>query len=402
MTEVAEFIFLIVAIIFSLMALVYSIELISALLFSARSTDGVPVGDDGRCVAVVIPAHNEATEIESTVRGVRKQLGNGDRVLVVADNCTDATAELARVAGAEVVERVDLSRRGKGYALDFGLKYLSLEPPDIVVFVDADSQMSPNLIETLAATSSVTGRPVQAKYLIVPPSASEVDFSVAGFAQIVKNFVRPIGLHNLGLPCQLTGSGMAFPWRTIQAAPLAHGHITEDLQLGLDLAHAGSPAVFCPSVEVKSEFPYSAQGAIAQRTRWERGHIQIIRSAWIWIWRAVVGRNTALLALALDMAVPPIALLVLVLAAIFSLSGVGALFGFSSFSLWLSGAALLAVLISTLLVWFRYGREVLPAHTLKRVLPYVVEKTSIYRGLLMSCSPPQWTRTDRHRPGHKP
>ena len=79
-------------------------------------------------VAVLVPAHNEATLIASTLASIRPQLREGDQLLVVADNCTDQTANLARAAGAHVVERQDQQRRGKGYALDFGVQHLRQSP----------------------------------------------------------------------------------------------------------------------------------------------------------------------------------------------------------------------------------------------------------------------------------
>ena len=70
---------------------------------------------------------------------------------------------------------------------------------------------------------------------------------VREFAWRVKNWVRPLGLSSLGLPCQLMGTGMAFPWEVIADARLATGSLAEDLKLGLELAANGHPPVFCPS-----------------------------------------------------------------------------------------------------------------------------------------------------------
>src|ERR1700683_5764217 len=81
-------------------------------------------------VAVIVPAHNESAGIRVALDSVMPQLMPGDRLVVVADNCTDDTAQVAAAAGAEVVERHDTSRRGKGCALDFGVRYLQLDPPE--------------------------------------------------------------------------------------------------------------------------------------------------------------------------------------------------------------------------------------------------------------------------------
>ena len=73
-----------------------------------------------------------------------------DRVLVVADNCDDHTAELARRAGAEVFVRIDPDHRGKGYAMQFGLQALRANPPDVIVVIDADCLTETDAIDTLA------------------------------------------------------------------------------------------------------------------------------------------------------------------------------------------------------------------------------------------------------------
>jgi len=85
-------------------------------------------------VAVLIPAHNEEAVIHETIESIKSQLNEGDRIYVVADNCSDKTAEIAAGLGTEVLERVDLERRGKGYALDFGISHIRLadELPEVV------------------------------------------------------------------------------------------------------------------------------------------------------------------------------------------------------------------------------------------------------------------------------
>src|SRR6185312_16414635 len=99
------------------------------------------------------------------------------------------------------------------------------------------------------------------------------------FAWLVKNYVRPAGLFVLGLPCQLVGTGMAFPWNIIRSTALATSEIVEDLKLGLDLASVGSAARFCPSARVTSTFPVSNDGSENQRERWENGYIRVIVSS---------------------------------------------------------------------------------------------------------------------------
>ena len=89
-------------------------------------------------LAVLIPAHNEAAEIGITLKNLISQLKNDDRLIVIADNCTDNTALIAQQYGAIVIERNNPDQRGKGYALDYGLSFLESDPPDVVIIIDAD------------------------------------------------------------------------------------------------------------------------------------------------------------------------------------------------------------------------------------------------------------------------
>src|SRR5580698_973772 len=78
--------------------------------------------------AVIVPAHDESSGLAPTLSNIKEQLRPGDRLLVVADNCTDQTAAVARDAHAEVTERNEPTKRGKGYALDWGMQHLVSDP----------------------------------------------------------------------------------------------------------------------------------------------------------------------------------------------------------------------------------------------------------------------------------
>src|SRR5204863_2660341 len=144
---------------------------------------------------------------------------------VVADNCADDTAMIAAAAGAAVLERVNPERRGKGYALDYGLRHLERNPPETVVVIDADCHIAPDAIDRLTRLCLQRGRPVQALYLMHAPPGASLKLKISEFAWLVRNKVRPLGYHRLGLPCQLMGTGMAFPWSVISDAALATADI---------------------------------------------------------------------------------------------------------------------------------------------------------------------------------
>jgi cellulose synthase/poly-beta-1,6-N-acetylglucosamine synthase-like glycosyltransferase len=351
-------------------------------------------------LAILMPAHDEALLIAATVAGVRTQLQASDRLVVIADNCSDQTATLARAAGAEVIERSDPVRRGKGYALDFGVQYLKSDPPELLVILDADCQLADGALEQLATASVRSGRPAQALYLMHAAANAGRMQKIAAFAWVVKNQVRAAGLHELGLPCQLMGTGMAFPWPAIRDAQLASGHIVEDLKLGIDLARAGQAAEFCPEALVSSSFPESAEGARTQRARWEHGHLSVILSETPGLlYEALRRRDRNLLALALDLSVPPLALLALLIAISWVPSGLLFLLGGKSFPLSTVMLASVLFVVAVLISWVRFGRHILSAQDLAMAALYPLWKIPLYVRFLIARQM-TWVRSKRDREPH--
>ena len=381
-----------VALILLVPVLILTLEVIASLP-SARAR---PPLEGGRpSVAVVVPAHNESALIGDTVRAVLLQLLPTDRLIVVADNCSDETAAIARAAGARVIERHDATRRGKGYALDFAVRHLAADPPDVVLIVDADCRVGEKCVDRLAGTCMRTGRPVQALYLMHAPASAGLTGRVAEFAWTLKNRVRPTGLNRLGLPCQLMGTGMEFPWRAIGQADLASGHIVEDLKLGLELARDGSPPLFLPEALVASDFPSSAEGFKSQRTRWEHGYLGVLlRDAPSMMVRSLAKGNLPLLALSVDLCVPPIALLVLLVSATWLAAAVIYAVAGAAAPLLLASAALALLGGSVLAAWARYGRHIISGASLACAPLYALAKIPLYARFLVARQI-DWVRSKR-------
>src|SRR5262245_21930513 len=139
-------------------------------------------------ITVLIPAHDEGSGILPTLTDVRAQLGPYDNILVVADNCTDDTAAIVEAAGVEVVIRTDPSRRGKGYALEFGVQHLAINPPDVVVILDADCRLGEGALRHLSNHAMQKGRPAQSLYLMLAPENARSSKGVNLFAWRVKNW----------------------------------------------------------------------------------------------------------------------------------------------------------------------------------------------------------------------
>ena len=383
---------------FAIPAWLFCIEILAAVLIPQRA---LPPNNGLRPrIAVLVPAHNESAGLADTLNDIRTQLRPGDRLLVVADNCTDDTADVAKANGAEVTERNDPVNIGKGYALAWGVQYLRTDPPAVTIVIDADCRLSSDTLTNLAAACAATDRPAQALYLMTTPDESRIDHQVAAFAFRVKNWVRPLGLRALKLPCQLMGTGMAFPWPVINSADLATGAVVEDLKLGLDLAQAKHPAVFCPSAVVTSQFPSSIKGAKSQRQRWEHGHMGIIaKNIPRLVYEGLVKRNFDLLALTLDAAIPPLTLLGMVLGVIVLVSALAVLFGLSSLALIVSVTSLSAYTAAVLMCWLKFGRDLLPLRSFASIFSYVADKLPLYRQFFSSGGSSRWIRTDRNDTG---
>lgn len=360
-----------------------------------RRRRSIPTGQRPRTV-ILVPAHNEQAVITATLDNLRGELDAQTSLLVVADNCEDDTPGLAERAGARVVRRVDPSRRGKGYAIEYGLEELAKDPPEIVIIVDADCRVEAGSIGILAARAQETGRPVQAEYLILPPRL-EPRTAVNAVAFLIKNRVRPLGLFRLGLPCQLTGSGMAFPWAVIRKAPPGGAYLVEDMLMGLELARLGSPALFCPEARIRSELPTRDQAQRGQRRRWEHGHLAtLIEQGPRLLLEGLRRGDVSLVALGLDLLVPPLTLFVLGLCAVVGLNAILSLgFGLSTGPLWLSVGAVVSVGASVLLAWVTQGRELVPLRYALLVPGYILWKLPLYVAFAARRKQATWEQTER-------
>ncbi len=334
-------------------------------------------------LAVLIPAHNEEHSLGFTLKDVCAQLCAGDRCIVVADNCTDRTAEVAKGCGVEVVVRQDERLRGKGYALAAGVSALSPNPPDVVVFIDADCSVAPGSLEIIGRCAMASQRPIQGGNDLMPPPDAAIRDRLSAFAFRLRNFVRPSGLHRLGGVSPLFGTGMAIPWSIVKQIEFASDEAVEDMQLGIELARHGWPAQFCPSPCVSGTLPSDVQEASSQRRRWEHGHVRMLLTAAPALFlRGVRNANPAMILLALDIAVPPLALLATVSVVLALLQIVwGATTGDWRF---LCVHVCCQMLAGTAVIkaWFSFARDLLTIRHLALIPGYMLWKLPIYVGLV--------------------
>jgi len=395
---IVNFIFLAIAIAISIPCLVFFGECLAAFLSSTSSPDLADVKRPK--TTVLIPAHNEAEQIKEVVEGLQTQLAEQDRVIVIADNCHDNTAELARSTGVEVLEREHKTDRGKGYALDYAMQQIKENPPEVLVILDGDCLIQPDTLKNIVCKAIATGRPVQATYLMEQPEDPSLKDNISMFSIKVKNLVRLLGLNRLGWHSLLTGSGMAFPWSLISQVSLAGSKTTDDMQLTVDLALAGSTPVFCEQALVMGRL-MKDKDAKSQRSRWEHGHLEMILIEVPRLLKAFFKTgNFAALGLALDILIPPLSLLVMAWFA-------------AALSIWLitlfSAVSVVPAVIVTItggflflgvfLAWFKFGRVDLPLRNLIAIPFYILSKIPIYLKFLVK---PQsrWLKTERDLPNN--
>jgi cellulose synthase/poly-beta-1,6-N-acetylglucosamine synthase-like glycosyltransferase len=371
----------------------------------------MPDADACPSLVVLIPAHNEELGIEPTLASILPAPSPSPtiRVLVIADNCEDQTAALARRAGAEVLVRIDPNHRGKGYALQYGIARLKKDPPEVVLVLDADCLPRPGTIERLAHLAWKSQQPIQALNLTDRRAAEGSVQAVSVLGNRFTNLIRPLGLAALGLPCRLMGTGMAIPWRLLENVQLAGGSLVEDMQLGIDLALQGHSTRFCPEARVTSALPPASAALVSQQTRWDHGHL---RTAITQIPRllatALRRRSWRLLGLAFDLSIPPLTLLVALWLGAAILTGLTwcvailwaptavfsseiTLLGAATTLLALEGVVLASAMV---LGWVVYCRRQVPLRTFTAVPVYMLRKLPIYARLLFQRQR-AWVRTER-------
>ncbi len=380
------------AVIIGIPTITLFVECVAALAKNRQDDD---VADPETRATILIPAHNEEAMLGQMLTALQPHLTDQMETIVIADNCTDSTAEIARAAGATVLERFNAVERGKGFALDYGLSHIENDPPDVVVMLDADCSVEAGGVARLIAKTHATQRPVQGVYLMKSPAEPSTTDLVSAFAFCVKNLVRPYGLHVLKQPCLLTGTGMAFPYQMIRNAPLASGNIVEDMQLGYDLALAGAAPLLLPDVRIWGELPDEQRVAATQRTRWEHGHLQtLLRNVPRLLKNALLQRRFELFTLALDLSIPPLALLVLIW--VIS-SAIGIIFGIVTLD-WVpaavSGSIGVLLFVGIGVAWGKFGRKIIPAHQLLAVPQYIIWKIPLYLKFLLQRQT-AWVRTER-------
>jgi cellulose synthase/poly-beta-1,6-N-acetylglucosamine synthase-like glycosyltransferase len=227
-------------------------------------------------LAVVIPAHDEDSVIGSTVARLRAQIPARD-LFVIADNCTDDTAAVARQAGAQVWERGLSHETGKGAALRWFLNTAAeeLHAYEAIAIFDADSVVDDSFWH-YARTALAQGVDVVQGF-VQPLSGGSPAADLAAYSELLSQYVDDTARARLGWSAPLRGTGMVFR-RQVLVDMLPHLQTkVEDIEMSLLLAAQGRSVVFVPEAIVGDPKPASARGVAAQRARWLQGQREVLQ-----------------------------------------------------------------------------------------------------------------------------
>ncbi|MCW3100923.1 MAG: hypothetical protein JWL77_6541 [Chthonomonadaceae bacterium] len=365
-------------------------------------------------IAVVVPAHNEELVLAATLSSLQSQDYPGHllEIVVVADNCKDTTAQIARAHGVTVLERFNKEERGKGYALDWAISQLLArsQAPDAVIIVDADTWVAPDFVGIMAARLSADSDAngccaLQGRYGVLNKADGWRSALMAGAFDLV-NHIRPMGYDRLGLSLSLKGNGMAFTRQVLTRARWQGHSITEDMDYGLDLIRFhGIRVHYVPEALVLAQMPVTAEQATSQRKRWEGGRYLLLRERALPLLKeGLRKRNVQLFDAAIALFIPPLAELAALLLLWGALIALGVarhlLLGANGF------AALFALATLGFLTYVLGGFRVAGAprevySSLLKAPFYIVWKLALYavglfkRRSRASESQPEWVRTDR-------
>jgi cellulose synthase/poly-beta-1,6-N-acetylglucosamine synthase-like glycosyltransferase len=376
---------------------VYSSGYLFALTLLSAQTKVPPRSSRKVPFDVFVPAHNEEAGIARTVASLRAIDWPADRfrIIVIADNCTDATAAVARTAGARVLERQDPNLRGKGYALAFGFAASLAEGwAQAVVVIDADAEVSVNLLEAFAARIEQGAEAVQAHYGILNPWASwrtQLITIAKGAFHIVRSRAR----ERLGVSSGIRGNGWCVTHALLRKVPYQCYSLTEDLEYGIELGLAGVRVAYADEAHSDAEMVSAENIARKQRQRWEQGRFELVRSRTLPLLAAAWRRRSAVcLDLALDLMVLPLSYVAMNVAALVAIAVIASLKEPSTLVwAWCGLACVAALFLHVMRGWQVSGLGLRGLGALARVPGFLVWKIVV----LVGRKSQSWIRTEREK-----
>lgn len=347
---------------------------------------------------VIVPAHNEASVIARTVASLNKLDWPADRFrkVVVADNCTDETAALAQQHGATALIRHDTTLRGKGYALQYAFQESAAYGfADAVVVIDADAEVSTNLLEAFASRIEAGAHAVQAHYGILNPNASWRTRLIT-IAKAAFHIIRSRARERMKVSCGIRGNGWCVTHRLLKEVPYGAFSLTEDVEYGITLGLSGYRVFYADEAHSDAEMVSNEQAARRQRQRWEDGRFQLIRAKTLpLLLHAIRQRSAVCLDLAVDLMVLPVSyvaaniVLLIVVAALWSI-WVPPMVSM----LWLGIGCAIALTLHILRGWQLSGIGLQGLFDLARAPGFIIWKLLL---MVRRRDSTEWVRTEREK-----
>jgi cellulose synthase/poly-beta-1,6-N-acetylglucosamine synthase-like glycosyltransferase len=348
---------------------------------------------------MLVPAHNERLLIVGCVRSLLRMAypRGAVRVVVIADNCTDATARLAREEGAEVLERTDRDLPGKPRAIAWALGQIDLRQWDACVVIDADSTVAPGFASGLAQMAPLNDIVFQANIGVL----NEYDnwlTRLGGLLSRCRYEVTYPLKQSAGLNCPVMGNGMGFGTNLLIRNGWCAFSITEDSELYAIYTEAGVPIRHAAGANLFSQEPRSMRQGATQRRRWLAGRIRVIRE-----WAVPLIRSPRIswhqkldAFVELGLASPVLNLVAAIAVAVVAIVGIP-----NALGAWIAGfavASLSGIAITTIMAVLRHPQ---PWRTLSSffMLPtYAAWRIVVAIGTLLTLRDTKWRKTARTAP----
>jgi cellulose synthase/poly-beta-1,6-N-acetylglucosamine synthase-like glycosyltransferase len=331
-----------------LLAVIYYYVLLGASVTKLRRAEEQEVREEDVKFALIIPAHNEEPVIERTVSNLLKMKYQRSLfdIVVIADNCEDQTASVARESGAICVERNNEPAGRKGFAISW---YLENVLPDdqsyeALIIIDADSQPLPDFLRLMSNRLRAGGAVLQGKHVISNPEDS-IFTRMADIDMRINNRLRNQARTNMGLSCRLMGDAMCFERTVLEKYPWGAHSLVEDREYGIQLIGRGIRIEYVREAMSLGQAASGWSRAKSQRMRWTGG-VQSLRRRFVknLIVSGIRDRNLSAIDQAIELILPPFSILTAVAVVLLLLQ---ALFAGNrgSYSLELSAGVTIALLL---------------------------------------------------------
>ena len=341
-------------------------------------------------IGVFIPAHNEKLTIKRTIESLLAA-AKGDEnieINIIADNCTDNTADIARETPANVLERENKEVRGKGAALQWAMSELSHKDYDYTLIVDADSIVNEEFFRELRLTLNTPGcEVVQSRYEGMANDHS----SIKRLAMLGFNVLRARGRVALGGSAGIMGNGFIISKAALKKVPFRANSIVEDLEYHMRLVELDVTVRFCNFACIYGEMPNDDAASDVQSSRWEGGRLGVLKATWWSLLKksfsGIFKKQWHALDALLDLMLLPIGYMVLILfiGLFIPYTQLIALFGFFVIGIYVLGAA-------------KCGKGMSELTVLKKLPSFLMKKIMRIPNLIASSSGKTlWNRTPRDK-----